>query len=523
MKADLIVFHPFLFALVPTLAYYTPGSGILLPEDMVLSAVVVLVITTILFAVLSVLLKSTQKSGIIVSTAILVCFGYGSLIILSTFIASVHPSLIFLCQANDATLMVAYFCLALIPIWILYKLRHFPTQLTIMFNWMSLGLVVANLAIIFLVSGHPDVQAHNVLLKNDQQSQDLDPYLRMPFKTKPDIYWIVMDGCANSETLSDVYKHDDHEFSSFLKQNGFFIPPQARSNYQLTYLSLASCLNGNYVNYLTQQLGKNATTAQGLFQLVRNNRLFRVLKQHGYTIVNVGSGVGFTEYPNVDINHQGGWGTCFNVELVQSTVFSGLKPVNKLINDASREKRLGLFSQIDKIEAIPGPKVVLAHVLLPHPPFTFNADGSPRYLKRINADGWSDAEYLEQIKFTHVQLQKLVKTLLRENDHRPVIIIQGDHGPAKDAHHDLPTPDYLKRRFHILNAYYFPGQKPELDANITPVNSLRVLLSYLEQRPVPMLTDRCYFSTYESMYDFKDVTGDLAVSQLEASQTSDEH
>ena len=63
----------------------------------------------------------------------------------------------------------------------------------------------------------------------------------------------------------------------------------------------------------------------------------------------------------------------------------------------------------------------------------------------------------------------------------------------------------------IFNAYYFPDEKYDLlYHDITPVNSFRVVFDSQFQTNNGLLNDELFFSTYEKLYAFIDIT-DLSI------------
>ena len=72
---------------------------------------------------------------------------------------------------------------------------------------------------------------------------------------KPDIYYLILDGYANSSTLKEVYGYDNQGFEDYLEEKGFKVASESRSNYAITALSLASSLNMEYINYLSEAGG----------------------------------------------------------------------------------------------------------------------------------------------------------------------------------------------------------------------------------------------------------------------------
>lgn len=496
------VFHPFLFAVLPTLAYFAPNTHMLLWQDMIPSAIVVLLVSYLLFLLLGHFLRDKQKAGLFTSLSILVFFGYGPSLVVAHYLL---PSLNFDQFSDTPLALLFYLPLVAIPTFVLFKALRYSAKLTVLLNCVAVGMLLSNIVTIGEMIREQEEQTAQTTAKERAFMHDFDESAKSPFVSKPDIYWIVLDGCASPEVLSDVYNYED-PFSKDLRAKGFFIPKDARTNYPITYLSFASFLNGNYVNDFATVLGKDSTTAQPLFRMITENRTARILREHGYKIVNVGCGVSPTDHPMVDIDMSSGWASRFNLELVQSSVLGAFESYTGIINSGSREKRESFFKAFQDINRIAGPKFVFTHIYLPHPPFSFHEDGKPRYCAHINPQSWPDDQYLEQIKYTHTLVKGVIDTLLANKEHPSVIIVQGDHGPGMKGLEDVASFPYLKRRCHTLNAYYFPGKKPALYDDVTPVNSLRLLVSYLEGKPMPLLPDRSYFATFPKLYDLIDVT-----------------
>lgn len=69
-----------------------------------------------------------------------------------------------------------------------------------------------------------------------------------------------------------------------------------------------------------------------------------------------------------------------------------------------------------------------------------------------------------------------------------------------------PSDTLIKARMGILNAYHLPGCSDRIYEGITPVNSFRVVFNCYFDTDLDMLPDKSYFSSYDSPFDFEDVT-----------------
>ena len=65
----------------------------------------------------------------------------------------------------------------------------------------------------------------------------------------------------------------------------------------------------------------------------------------------------------------------------------------------------------------------------------------------------------------------------------------------------------LQEKLRILNAYYLPGVGEPVPSDISPVNSLRLVLREYFGADLALLADRSYvFIDEEHLYDFVEVT-----------------
>jgi hypothetical protein len=94
----------------------------------------------------------------------------------------------------------------------------------------------------------------------------------------------------------------------------------------------------------------------------------------------------------------------------------------------------------------------------------------------------------------------------------PIIVLQSDHGcgtlwSTATSGVGTPTEDFLRAQFGILNAYLVPAAvRSTLYPSVSPVNTFCIVLNSLIRKPVPLLEDRSYFSTFLAPYRFSDVS-----------------
>lgn len=340
----------------------------------------------------------------------------------------------------------------------------------------------------------------------------------------PDIYYIVLDGYGRADVLSDLYGFDNSDFLQFLEEKGFFVPPQGRSNYPKTALSVASTLNMDYIPSLAPGLEEQPFWWL-MSPLVAHNRVKASLESLGYQTIAIATDWGITDDPNVDrydapravmLND-------FEFFLLRATPLGAIKPVlEKSVFFPSFDSHGELvrfnFETLARLPSLPGPKFVFAHILAPHPPFVFDAEGNP--LRPDYSFSFNDANdfpydaetyrsgYLGQVQFVNTQIQALIETLLRESETPPIILLQADHGPGMFTDFESAENTCLRERFAVFAAYYLPGAASQVVPNdITPVNLFRVVFNQYFSANLPILENRHYYSDGVHIYRQQQVTG----------------
>ena len=324
----------------------------------------------------------------------------------------------------------------------------------------------------------------------------------------PDIYYIVMDAHGRFDILNKFYGVNDTHFRNFLKEKGFFIADQGHSNYIQTIYSISSSLNFSYIP--PEPEGVNG--AEYFTQRIAQNQIMNVLSGCGYRTVAFSTGFYFTNHPDVtnylsSSNHL----SEFENLLLTGTPLEGL--MNQVSQGASplsyqghREQVLFDLNQLSELPNLPGPKFVFAHIISPHPPFVFDAQGKPvqpsvgfSFSDGSDFSGsWEEYQkgYAGQVQFIDRMLEKVIGDILAKSDKPPVIIIQGDHGSGGFLDWTSPDKTCLLERTSILNAYYLPGKgSAQLYPSITPVNSFRVVLNAYFGTHLELEQDKTYFTS----------------------------
>ena len=347
-----------------------------------------------------------------------------------------------------------------------------------------------------------------------------------PTRVEPDIYYIILDAYGRQDVLKKYYGYENQPFLSALEQRGFFVANRARPNYGQTIESISSSLNMTYLDKLVERVGVKSTNLSELTAMVDKNAVAAFLRQHGYKFVSISTGFGLTSTPSADVFLGGKSSTTSNVDpyeglLMDLTPLALLPRTNQTLFDQHRASILAGFDNLGKAARLPYRKFVFAHILVPHPPFVFGPNGETtdskgRPYSLADGSDWmhrGDREeyrtrYIDQLKFANSRMLGAIDTILAKSRVRPIIIVQGDHGPRQFLDwRSLKNTD-VRETYGNLNTFELPdGQASKVFYDsISPVNSFRLLFNHVFDAHYKPLPDRSYYSTLDLPFKFTDVT-----------------
>ncbi|MCA9944045.1 MAG: hypothetical protein KC449_11215 [Anaerolineales bacterium] len=488
----LIPIHPILFAVFPAVSIIADHlEFIRFTTGLLVLTIILLLSAGLTFFVLRWLWQSVGKAAVGTSLSFILFFSYGHtfdyLTKVQEFTFIQHRHLFFIWLALYFGLFVWLF--------------RAQTELEKINQWLT---AVGTMLLLFSSFSIGHFYLTN---QNDWQPDLLLSHTTPPAQELPDIYYIILDAYANEATLNAYYRFDNSDFLSGLADRGFYVANQSRSNYALTSLSLSSSLNLNYINEISLQAGETSRSIAIPMRLTEQNKAMRFLQSSGYQFVYMGSGYGISQanrFADVDIK-------CGRVDetigrFIATSLLRAPTDRFRLIERDDRQRRLCMFRELTHLPQMPAPKFVFAHIPSPHWPFLFDESGNAVSLENLNHDQLK-AGYLAQLIYLNGRITQIIDAILQNSASDPIIIIQADHGPAFEFSMDTPSKSLYLERMRILNAYYLPEDaRSELYPTITPVNSLRLVFNYLFASGLPLLDDQSYFSTYQTPYQFTNVT-----------------
>jgi len=483
LQKSIWILYPFLLACYPVIALrnfnitYVDFSSILRTLLLVIAA------TAILGVLTQGMVRSLEKTSVLVSLVITFFLAYGHLYI----------------QLNDALgqpiqhrYMVGGGLLVLLGLSILILKSKSAARFLSQFLSVVSGVL---LILVLFVSTRHDLDVNRAMRAAQERGA---PDASNPTADRlPDVYLILLDGHTRSDVLKTRFGYDNSDFIRQLEAMGFYVSACSQSNYPSTKLSLTSAFYGDYIqNFivggtnlppletspLVQTLKSRGykiiafeNRAHGHFDLKEDIRLAR--HQMAFGQFDLRGGLNEFEKMMVD--------TSFLRFVLDTEIIPGFD--NDTIQDwEDREhyyQTQFILSELQKLPEMPGPKLVFAHIMVPHAPYIFAADGS--YLPVTNPiNGYrANAEFID----TH--LPSVLQAIIAQSDPSPVIIVIGDHGPP------IRSTVTKGMRMANLSAYRInEAGRAQLYPTITPVNAIRIILNAHFGGAFPRLPDISYYA-----------------------------
>ena len=318
----------------------------------------------------------------------------------------------------------------------------------------------------------------------------------------PNIYFIVTDSYPRSDYLKSYFDIDNTPFLNELRKRGFYIAERSRSNYPNTLPSLASTLNMDYLDNAIATEGWEDARYPALLSQIRGNSVVPMLRSVGYEFVAIASGVFPTELGEADrFIHPGGWRpTEYHQQLIDAT------PIRSILNRMKKRRfhhRVPfVFDALESVRRETQPMFVFAHLMAPHLPHAYDADGNVLLEFPPYKQGW-----VQMTEFVNRRLIAVVDAI-QKHEPNSVIIVEGDHGPRTTwqstfTNELLPWEgsweEYVRDRCANLSTFYYPDQGYEsLYPEITPVNTFRVIFNKYFNTHLEILEDVTYLSPQHS-------------------------
>lgn len=393
-------------------------------------------------------------------------------------------------QVEHYLFIPLYFMLAIYLAWLIGKLL---TRKNSSLPWNICMIIVCSL----IVYNGGQIALDNIKKArvNRAETAELTPLTNRSInQNPPDIYFFIFDEFAGFEAMRDYWKYDGIiPFEEFLRSKGFFIADESHSRTQTTLAEIASRLN---YEIITSKGGNK----QIYYDHIDNNKVMQFLKGLGYsTVVFNGLYYSWSTPATITADYSflptetvsgGHLNDEFEKLVLNNTLVKPFLYSLPLDNPVAMRNRSMIFYTLEKITQlnnIPSPKFVYVHLMFPHTPFLFSANGEP-----LDPQYYEDWDYyLGNYEYCLSVIKKMVTSILDDVDptRPPVIILQSDHGARNGP---KGYTNYLKNypeQFHtsIMNAMFLPGcDTAGLPDDLNPINTFPIVFNCYYATKIPL-------------------------------------
>lgn len=314
---------------------------------------------------------------------------------------------------------------------------------------------------------------------------------------KPDIYFIIADEYIGNKTLQEQFSFDNTPFESELRKRGFHIVTNSQSNYNYTPYSIASILDMNYLEGISNRSNDNQNRNIS-YKVINKNASTDFLSAQGYSFVNH-SLFDLADQPT-EINsmffltkeklitHQTLLGRLdrdirFNL-VTRFKIHSEIRRSTMGVLENNQKQINDTYTTLKSVAS--GPKFVYTHLMMPHYPYYFNHKGQPYPLDSIvEGNQVNKRQYVEYLQYCNKTFLNFLDSIIQHSPTPPIIVFMGDHG---FRHFTEPVDRHYE--FLNLNAVYLPGKDYKgFYEGMGAVNQFRVIFNTQFNQSFPLLKD----------------------------------
>ncbi len=494
-----IPYHPFLVSIFPILSLYNVNRNFVSLSEILVPLFLSFLVSFIFYLFFSNLFRESEKGAILTTFIFMLFFSFNPL---EQKLSSVFSD-------NFLPLTLTFsllFVFALLAFLVFSRINLLSTNKFL--NYFSLVVfIIPAFSIMFFeiqsLTGQGIIDENIPLINIDSEQSD-----------KPDIYYFILDGYARGDILEKYYGYNNSEFLNSIENRGFSVLDGATSNYSETKYSLSSSLNMQYHGKgdIEKILNNNKDY---FYSNINNSKVDRYLKNIGYkTVGGTTTWIG-NEHRKTDIY--------LGTKQQQATFFTLLisntpigyffeNNINSLRISGIQRGFLKTFEEVERIPDIKGPTFSYLHVLSPHFPHVFSADGRTRENVYVKNDRDEDVLYASnfvnlrrmypelykktyagQLAFVNKTMIRAIDLIIEKNDNS-IIIIQSDHGPLSMFYPESLENSNLEERFSILSAVRLPpGYDIEFENDSSSVNTFRTLFNGLFGEEYEILDNKAFF------------------------------
>jgi len=250
----------------------------------------------------------------------------------------------------------------------------------------------------------------------------------------PNVYLILLDGYPRQDSLMEYFDFDNRPFLSALEDRGFDIAEHSESLYPSTIQTVTTMMHARPLeDLLGEEWDGSHEQHRRLWHLLNGAPVPAAYEAAGYTTYSIVPPAPGHDWRTADVVRVSPWLTDFEAHLLSDGIL-------RLFLPGPSMQRATILDALTYLEESAGtsPRFVFAHIMSPHSPYVFAADGSPADpcgADCFNHVGPPNAELADrligQIRFLNDRVL-IALDRITEVDPAGIIVLFSDHGLRRD-------------------------------------------------------------------------------------------
>ncbi len=335
----------------------------------------------------------------------------------------------------------------------------------------------------------------------------------------PDIFVILLDGYPGAVAAASEPSFDAEAFPDALRQRGFDVAANSRSNYLITRLTLPAVFMHQHLPDVPDLRPSTAAQdANALRELTDGGAALTFLGEAGYERIAVASGYSHIGPNRVDRRVIPPQVEEFELALLHTDGVGELLDIitPDLSSSQKRDRIADTFAAWTSIagETHDRPRFVFVHVPAPHQPWVSDADGKP-VLGASRMGDFNPAVtdvpagrrmYFDYATFIAEQTIEAIDATVERSPEPPVIFLFSDHGPDIVFDSSDPFGSDPNERTSNLMAVLAPGHPDLIPDDATAVNIFPYIFNAYLDGDLPIQPNTLWgWRTNSSLLDFVEI------------------
>lgn len=263
---------------------------------------------------------------------------------------------------------------------------------------------------------------------------DLLPTEPVAVSPGPNVYVVLLDGYPRADSLQEYFEFDNRPFLEALEDRGFNVATRSTGLYESSIQVLPTMLQ---MRPLRDLLGEewDGSDAQHrlLWHYLNASPVMAGYGAAGYKTHWIVSPAPALDMRSADVVVESPWFSSFEWHLVDRGVLRAVVPLRAMY----RASILDAFRYLEESVGS-SPRFVFAHILSPHDPYVFTADGGPaewcgeECANHVGPPNPTLADrFIGQLRFINTRVLEALDHVI-EKDPDAIVIVMSDHGLRRD-------------------------------------------------------------------------------------------